>query len=164
MESCKKTLDEATKKGDYLPQLQLFIKKEKGGTISTGQHRVKLLGDRIFKGVDFQTQKEIYKVELKLEEDGITKTYSFALHDKNDPKKPHYLVERFANIKVGTEVILEGKKKGIKGYVDVKVVDGQEGTSETPEDDIPIIEEDEEFNECSEIEEDAPDIEEEGQE
>ena len=141
MKSCEKALDEATKKGDYTPQLQLFVKIEGGGTQPTGPHRVKLISDRVIKARDFQTKEEIYKIELLLEEDGVEKTYSFRAKDKLDPKKPHYLVERFANVKAGTEVILEGKKTGKASYVDVKIIDGQGNVSKVDEDNIPTIEE-----------------------
>ena len=159
MEFCKEVLDKASKEGDYVSSLQLFVKLDSGGTRATGAHKVKLISDKVIKGKDYKTKQEIYKIELLLEEDGVKKSYSFRMKDKDNPKKPHYLVERFANIKAGTEVILEGKKSGKASYIDVFVVEGQGEVSEEKEDNIPIIEENENINEGSkeyEIAADSP--------
>ena len=155
MESCKKILNKAVESGNYLPRLSLFVKLEGGGTRSTGKHNVKILGDKVVKARDFITKQEIYKIELLLEEDGIKKTYSFRMKDKDNPNKPHYLVERFANIEAGTEVVLEGKKSATGGkYVDVQVVGEPQ---EVNEEDIPVVEEDGELQESTSTDEEGTD-------
>jgi len=141
METCKEILDEATKKGDYKGKLQLFTKLEKGGTKATGSHTVELISSRAVTGTDYNTKKDRPEVEITVKEEGILKTYNFPVKDKKGGV--HYLVERFAEIKAGTMVILEGKKSGVNSYVDVNIADGQEDVGETRKEDIPIITEEE---------------------
>ena len=155
METCEKVIEQATKKGEYKPQLQLFTKVEGGGTQSTGAHKVKLASSRVVKGTDFQTKAERFEVELTVEEKGVNKTYNFPV--KNRQGGVHYLVERFAPLKEGTEVVLEGKKSGKASYVDVKVADGQGKVSEVNIEDIPTIEEDENINKTPTGDEDVAD-------
>ena len=155
METCQKIIDKATEEGKYKPQLQLFTKLEGGGTQSTGAHKVKLVSSKIVKGTDFRTKAEQAEVELTVDENGTNKTYNFPV--KNKKGGVHYLVERFAPIKEGAEVILTGTRSGKNWYVDVKVAGGQDNVLEMDESDIPIIEENENINESPSGDENAPD-------
>ena len=103
-----------------LPKLRLGLKQTKGGVKSTGAHRVKILEDKILKKPDPITGKEIEIVRYIVEENGEKKFYDTKLRDKNGGLS--YLVQRFAEIKEGEEVILEMKKQGIKNYVEVILV------------------------------------------
>jgi len=156
MKTCKEIIKKATETGEYKPQLQLFTKAEGGGTQPTGAHKVKLISSKIVKGTDFKTKAERFEVELTLEEEGANKTYNFPV--KNKQGGVHYLVERFAELKEGTEVVLTGKKAGKTSYIDVSVVGSRDDALEQDPNDIPIIEEDEIAIEDSSTKEDAPDI------
>jgi hypothetical protein len=112
------------KEANIQPKLRLGIKKQGGGTKSTGAHRVKMIADKIVKGVDPKTNKEIDYVRYLLEENGETKTYQ--TKKLNDKGELSYLVQRLAEIKEGEEVILEMKKQGIKNYIEVSPVVGSE--------------------------------------
>ena len=103
------------KKAGILPKLRLGKKTDKG-VESTGPHRVKMLEDKIKKGVNHEG-KEIDVVEYIVEENGEKKRYQTDL--KNKSGELHYLVQRLAEIPEGNEVILEMKKRGVKNYVDV---------------------------------------------
>lgn len=100
-----------------LPKLRLGLKQTKGGVKSTGAHRVKIIEDKILKKPDPITGKEIEIVRYVVEENGEKKFYDTKLRDKNNGLS--YLVQRFAEIKEGEEVILEMKKQGMKNYIEV---------------------------------------------
>ena len=104
-----------------VPKLRLGTKTGKGVT-STGKHKVKILEDKIVKGLDSQTGKEIEYVEYTLEENGEKKVYRTKV--KNKEGKLNYLVQHLAEIKEGDEVYLEMKKQGIKNYIQVTPVVG----------------------------------------
>lgn len=104
------------KQAGLLPKLRLGNKTDKG-VISTGPHKVIILEDKIIKGADPQTGKEIELVRYIIEENGEKKFYDTKLKDKNGQLS--YLVQRFSEIGEGDEVILEMKKRGIKNYVSV---------------------------------------------
>lgn len=132
------------KKANIVPRLQLAIqlKDEQGnkkGVKGTGPHRVKLISDKIVKGTEYQTGTERYEIEYLLEENGEKKKYRVPMKDKNG--EIHYLIQRFAEIPEGTEVILEYQRKGLKGYIDIQVVGEQEikDIEEDIDEDIPII-------------------------
>ena len=144
MDACKEVLEKASKEGKYVDRLQLFTRKEGGGTQSTGPHEVTLLGAEGVTGIDYQTKEERPEMRLLLDEEGVKKTYQFAMYGKKG--MVHYLISRFAPIKKGTRIVLEGKKSGKASYVDVQIVDGQDNTSEIKVGDIPIIEADENFD------------------
>ena len=103
------------------PKLRLGNKTEKG-VKPTGAHKVRILEDKIIKGMDGKTGKEIEYVEYILEENGEKKNYKTKLKDSNG--KLSYLVQRLAEINEGDEVILEMKKQGIKNYIEVTPVSG----------------------------------------
>lgn len=128
------------KEAGIQPKLRLGNKKAGGGTVSTGAHRVKLVADKMVKGNDPKTGKEIDYVRYLLEEDGETKTYQ--TKKLNDKGELSYLVQRLAEINEGQEVILEMKKQGIKNYIEVSPVVGGESVE---------IEDDEEHLEDIEI-------------
>lgn len=145
MKELTKILLQASEQGKYFPKLSLFIKKEGGGTQSTGSHKVKLISCKIVKGRAFKDKGERYEAQLLIEENNIQKTYNFPIKDELTGKI-HYLVERLAPIPEGTEIILEGKRSTSGSYIDVKVV-GKGGELEEPEDssqidmgDIPLVE------------------------
>ena len=99
-----------------LPKLRLGTKLAGGGVKSNGAKRVKLIDDKIIKKPD-QTGKDIEWVRYTVEENGEKKIYDTKLKDKNGGLS--YLVQRFAEINEGEEVILEMKKQGMKNYVEV---------------------------------------------
>ena len=127
------------KEAGLQPKLRLGNKKPKGGTESTGPHRVKMIADKLVKGTDPKTGKEIEKIRYLLEENGEKKTYE--TKKLNDKGELNYLVQRLAEISEGQEVILEMKKQGIKNYIEVSPVVGGESIE---------IEEDEEHEENDE--------------
>lgn len=131
---------EICQKANIVPKLQLAVQLEGGGVRGTGPHKVKLISDKIVKGTEYQTGKERYEVKYLVEEDGEKKSYSVAMKDQND--EVHYLVQRLAEVPEGTEVILEYKRRGLKGYIDVQVV-GEEPSISSPDvldEEIPVIE------------------------
>ena len=140
-----KNLKQILKQANVIPDLKLFIKREGGGTQSTGPHKVKLIDSKIIKGTDFKTNEEIYVVRLLVEEDGEQKKYDFPMKDKKGDI--HYLVQRLAEFEEGSEVILEGKSEGGRSFTNVSSVNTTSQTSEeevptiTQDKDIPIIEE-----------------------
>ena len=125
------------KQAGIVPRLVLATKEDSGATVSTGPHKVKILSDKLVKGTDFQTGQERPEVEYTFEENGERKTYNVSVKDKQG--QLHYLIQRFAEIPEGTELILEVKRKGVKNYVDVQL----SGKSDAS--DIPTIEHEEEF-------------------
>jgi len=139
MDNCK----EIIAKAGIIPDLQLAIQitdeaGNKKGVKGTGPHRVKLIDDKVVMGSDYLTGAERHEVMLIVEEDGQKKKYCFPVKDKKGGV--HYLVQKFADIKPGEEVILEYKKCGAKGYIDVQKVE----KNYVPEiDDIPVIEDEE---------------------
>lgn len=101
-----------------LPKLKLGVKQAKGGVKSTGSHKVKILEDKIVKGLDAQTGKEIDYVEYILEENGEKKFYRTKV--KNKEGKLNYLVQHLSEVKEGEEVFMEMKKQGMKNYIEVR--------------------------------------------
>lgn len=121
-----KNSKELVKRAGIVPKLRLGeqIIGEDGkklGVKATGPHKVKLIEDRIVRGIDFKG-KETEFVEYILEENGEKKTYKTKL--KNDNGELSYLVQRLSDVPEGGEVVLEMKKKGIKNYVSVSEISG----------------------------------------
>lgn len=106
-------------KAGVLPKLRLGNKTEKGVT-TTGPHTVRILEDKIVRGSDPQTGKEIEFVRYILEENGEKKFYDTKLKDRNGELS--YLVQRLSEVEENSEIILEMKKRGIKNYVAVSGV------------------------------------------
>lgn len=135
-----KTSKELVIKSGVIPKLSLGRKTPKG-TESTGPHRVKMLEDRILKGIDKRTGKEMEYVEYIIEENGTKKFYKTKL--RGEDGKPSYLVQRLSEVNEGDEVILEMQKSGMKNFIDVSnVKDSQSIEVEDEHDeegDVPII-------------------------
>lgn len=127
---------DAVKQAGIIPKLRLAVKKENGGTESTGPHTVKLVSDKTVKGTDPQTGKERYEMVYYVEEDGEKKKYTCPLKDEQG--ELHYLVQRMAEFEEGDMVTMEYQRKGLKGFISVAKVGEQE------DDDIPIIEDEDE--------------------
>jgi hypothetical protein len=104
-------------KAGIIPKLRLGTKQPKGGVKPNGSHRVKIIEDKIIRKPDPVSGKDIEWVRYTVEEQGEKKIYDTKLKDKNGSLS--YLVQRFAEIKEGEEVILEMKKQGMKNYIDV---------------------------------------------
>ena len=141
MENCKAIVSKA----GIVPRLQL-VRKEGDVAVPTGQHKVKLISDKLVKGADYQSGVERPEVQFLLEEGGVKKTYNVPVKDKNGDV--HYLVQRFAEIEAGEEIILEAKKKGVKTYIDLQrtnntgdpVIDEGQPFEMPETDDIPVVE------------------------
>lgn len=126
------------KNANIIPRLKLAIKTDKG-VQGTGPHRVKFLADKEAKGTDPQTGAEREEVAYLVEENGEKKSYRVPKIDKKG--EIHYLVQRFADIPEGGEAILEYKRKGLKGFIQVLPIPEHERV--ISDDDIPVINEDE---------------------
>lgn len=106
-----------------IPKLRLGIKTDKGVT-SNGAHRVKLLADKLVSEKDQRTGQDIEYVRYLVEENGEKKRYQTKKLNQNGELS--YLVQRLAEINEGDEVILQMKKRGIKNYIEVIPVKGDE--------------------------------------
>jgi len=123
---------------------------KKAGVVSriklkgTGPHKVKIVGEKIVKGTDYQTGIEREELEYILEEDGEKKRYNVAIKDKTGGIS--YFIERMAEFGEGDEIILEYKPiKGTpRGYIDVR---NAEEKVEESDDNIPTVNEEEKDNE-----------------
>ena len=132
METIKNLYKEGKEKGHFTPRLDLFTKETpKSAPKSTGIHTVKMLGAKTVKGTDYKTKKERAEVELLVEEKGEKKTYNFPVIMKSG--KMHYLIERLKDYKEGDEFIMEGKKSGVKNFVDVRGVGEDAGGNKEEE-------------------------------
>lgn len=100
--------------------MRLGNKTEKG-VKANGTHRVKIISDKIIRKPDPQTGKDTEWVRYVVEEKGEQKIYDTRLKNK-DTGELSYLVQRFAEINEGDEVILEMKKQGIKNYIEITPV------------------------------------------
>lgn len=110
------------KKANIIPKLRLAVKTDKG-VQGTGPHRVKLLQDKEAKDTDPMTGKEREVVSYLVEENGVKKSYKAAKLGKDG--QLHYLVQRLADVEEGEEIILEYKRKGIKGFISVSDIKDQ---------------------------------------
>jgi hypothetical protein len=125
---------ELIKKFNITPFLKLAIKLEGGGVEGTGPHHVKLLEDKIVKGTDFKGN-ERFEVQYLVEENGEKKKYRVAMKDENG--ELHYLVQRLAEFKEGNDIIMEYKRQGKRGYIDVRGI--KEGIITEDKEELPII-------------------------
>ena len=107
MKNSKAIYDRAVQEGKILPFLKLK---------DTGSHRVKLIEDKPITGKDFQG-KEVPKIRFTLEENGEKKFYDVEVKDKSG--ELHYLIQRLAEFEEGTEVVMEYKPRGLRGYIEV---------------------------------------------
>lgn len=113
-----KTSKQLLAKAGILPKLRLGQKLPAGGVKSTGAHKVKILEDKIIKRADPETGQDTEWVRYTVEENGEQKVYDTRLKDKKT-QELSYLVQRFAEVNEGDEVMLEMKKQGIKNYIEV---------------------------------------------
>lgn len=116
MEISKKVID----KLGVVPRLELAKKEEGKSPTSTGPHKIKFLKDELVMGKDFITGKERQEIKYLIEENGVKKTYNVPIYGKDGGA--HYLVVKLSQIKEGEEVIIEYKRKGINGFVDISKV------------------------------------------
>ena len=140
MEKLQKVISQNPKlKSDKSEYLKLAV-KEGDAVRGTGPHNVKLVGCENATNKDYRTQQEVRGVNLLFEEKGEKKKYFVPILGSD--QRFHYLVERFADIEEGTELILEYKRKegSVRGFIDVRVA-GEEGVDQPAEDDIPVVEE-----------------------
>lgn len=128
------------KKAGIIPFLQLATKRQGGGTDSTGPHSVVLIEDKIIKGTDYQTGKQIFMVRYVVEENGEKKRYEVPVKDRNG--EVHYLIQRMSQYQEGETVVMEYVRKGMKGYIDVRKPDKPEGvpTINSDGEEIPVVE------------------------
>ena len=132
---------EILRKANIIPDLHLVRKKEGGGTEGTGPHRVKIIDAKVCKIRDYNTGAIVYGSKLLVEENGEKKKYTFSL--KNETGEIHYLVKTLADFKPGDEIVMEFKREGKRGFIDVRLAEKEEiepEPAEIKEDDIPIIE------------------------
>lgn len=128
MENSKKLLENA----GIVPKLRLGIQKPKGGVISTGPHRVKVISDRIKNETNFETGKEEPHLIYTVVENGVTKEYHRKV--KNKKGELDYFVQRLAELPPGSEVILEMVRRGARNHIVViPVSTGQEVEDEEGE-------------------------------
>ena len=132
-----KNSQDILKKANITPKLKLAVKTDKG-VQGTGPHKVKFLKDKEAKGTDING-KERDEVAYLVEENGIPKSYRVPKFGKDG--EIHYLVQRLADVEEGEEVMLEYKRKGIKGYIEVGKLNTH--SREISDEDIPVINEDE---------------------
>ena len=118
-----KTSKAIIKAANIYPRLRLFTKTPKG-LKSTGIHKVKLILDKELKGSDFMTSKEVEKVRYLIEENGEKKI--FERNKFNKSGDVDYLVVRLSEYDEGTEIFIEGTRKGIKNVVSISSVVGGE--------------------------------------
>ena len=90
----------------------------------TGVHYVKLIKGEPSKKQNYRTKKDEQGILLYFLEDGQEKKYFVpTIVESNGVKKFHYLIEKFADIPEGTDLIIEYKNKpgSPQGFLDVRV-------------------------------------------
>ena len=143
MEKLSKLVNDNPKlKSDRSNYLKLAV-KEGNAVRGTGPHKVKLVGCENATNKDYQTQKQVKGVNLLFEENGEPKKYF--VPTLGEDGRFHYLIERFADIEEGTELVLEYQRRegSVKGFINVEVA-GEEGVEQPAgEEEIPIVEDEE---------------------
>lgn len=146
MDKIKKLIEKNPKlKSDKSEYLRLAIKDEKGVVRGTGPHKVKLIDCENAVNRDYKTERLIKGVNLIFDEAGERKKYFVPILGEDG--KFHYLIQRFAEIDEGAELVLEYKRRegSPRGFIEVvetgkqKVAEAQQGDY----DDIPVVEEEE---------------------
>lgn len=117
-----KVSSELLSKAGLLPKLHLAVKSPKG-VQGTGPHTVVLKGEKIVKGMDYEKGVAIEKLRYIVSENGEEKQYETRIKSK-DTGELSYFVRRMAEIPEGSEVTLEFKRAGMRGYIEI-TVDGQ---------------------------------------
>lgn len=143
MDKLKKMVEKSPDlKSDRSEYLKLAVKEGKV-VRGTGPHQVVLIGCENAVNRDYQTQKEVKGINLLFEEKGEKKKYF--VPTLGDDSKFHYLIERFAEIEEGTELVLEYKRKegSVRGFIEVReaqeIIKGQE-VGQVEDEEIPIVE------------------------
>lgn len=124
MENSKKLMEQA----GIIPKLQLGVQRPKGGVLSTGPHRVKIISDRIINETNFETGKEEPTIVYTVEENGVTKEYHRKV--KNKKGELDYLVQRLADLQPGSEVMLEMARRGARNHIVVIPLDNADEAEE----------------------------------
>ncbi len=122
-----------------IARLRLGKKLPKGGTQSTGPHKVIFKADKEVTGKEYKlddgTMKKDY-VRYLFEENGEKRVYNTKKFSKDGTLS--YFIQHFADINVGDELILEMKKSGVVNYIDISSVGtSKEVSVEDDEDDGP---------------------------
>lgn len=111
--------------------LKLAVKDERGVPVSTGKHYVKFAGEEFVNDITVFLSKDNHiKVQgfrYKFIEDNEEVYYDVPLYDREfykDQKNRvyHYLLDKFADIDIGDDLIIRYVKDGSSGYIDVKKV------------------------------------------
>lgn len=125
-----------------IPKLRLATKEDGKAPVPTGPHRVKIISDKLQSGKDSEG-KVIPIVRYIFEENGEQKRYDVPV--KNKEGDLHYLVQRLAEMDEGQEMILEMKKRGMRNYVSVSMVQHSSDIdmSDDGEEEIKVDEDDE---------------------
>jgi len=131
-----KTSQSVVKAAGIVPKLRLFNKGEKSVT-STGPHKVKLIQDKEVMGKDTETGKEIPCIRYLVEENGEKRVYETRKFNKKT-NEVSYLVQRLAEIEENTQVILEGKRRGIINYVEVTIIGKTDNVPHEGADDVDV--------------------------
>jgi len=109
---------------NIIPKLRLFqkVKNDKGKMEmrSTGEHKVKLIADKETDGTDYNTGQPKKLIRYLVEENGEKRIYE--TNKLNKSGELAYLVRRLGEINENTEVILCGQRRGMKNFVDVRVI------------------------------------------
>lgn len=130
-------------KANIVPTLQLGTKQEGGGVKSTGRHQVTFLSDKVVKGTEYMTGKEIEVVEYRFKEDDQEKKYQVPVKSKTG--ELHYFIQRMMDCSIGEEIILEMRSSHGKNFISFeRVVAGKpEKKPLISEEEIPVIEDEE---------------------
>ena len=142
MEKLSKLVSDNPKlKSDRSDYLKLAV-KEGNAVRSTGPHKLRLIGCENAINKDYKTQEQVKGVNLLFEENGEPKKYF--VPTLGEIGCFHYLIERFADIEEGAELILEYKRRegSVRGFIDVRLAE-EKVEQPAGEEEIPIIEDEE---------------------
>lgn len=112
---------------DKMPERSEFMKFK-----GTGKHTLRFTGMEKGNNNDYQTGKDVEGYFLMFDEDGVSKKYFTPIIDKNSDKY-HYLIVKFRDIEIGDELEMEYIAKGVKGYIEVTVLNRDIEVDEAPE-------------------------------
>lgn len=98
----------------------------------TGKHTLRFTGMEKGNNSDYQTGKDVEGYFLMFDEDGVSKKYFTPIIDKNSDKY-HYLIVKFRDIEIGDELEMEYVAKGVRGYIEVTVLNRDIEVDEAPE-------------------------------
>lgn len=112
---------------DKMPERSEFMKFK-----GTGKHTLRFTGMEKGNNNDYQTGKDVEGYFLMFDEDGVSKKYFTPIIDKNSDKY-HYLIVKFRDIEIGDELEMEYVAKGVRGYIEVTVLNRDIEVDEAPE-------------------------------